>query len=184
MQTWWWAIMVFVVGMVIGIIYYTKTEKGERDLDKIKIYLPIIGGIYKGLYISRFGENLAVLLSGGIPIVQAIKTTSEVIGNSLYREVLLKAAEEVKNGGEMSLVLRQSTLFPPMVSQMVKIGEESGQIDSTLNHVSKFYESETERATQNLAVLIEPFLMVMIGLAVGFLAFAVLMPIYDIAGQM
>ena len=184
MQRWWWAVLVLIAGIVIAMVYYIKTEEGKRDLDKIKLDMPVIGNIFKGLYISRFGENLAVLLNGGIPIVQAIKTTSDVIGNSLYREILLRAADEVKNGGEMSLVLRQSALFPPMVSQMVKIGEESGQIDSTLIHISKFYESETERATQNLSVLIEPFLMILIGLAVGFLAFSVLMPIYDIAGQM
>jgi len=183
MQNWWWALVVIILGMIGGVIYYFRTEAGKIEMDKIKIELPVIGNIFKGLYISRFAENLAVLLSGGIPIVQAIKTTSDVIGNSLYSELLLKAAEEVKNGGDMSSVLRQSDLFPPMVSQMVKIGEDSGQIDSTLGHVAKFYEKETERATQNLSTLIEPILMIFIGIAVGFLAFAVLMPIYDIAGQ-
>lgn len=184
MQVWWWAVAIIILGMVGAVIYYIKTEAGQLEMDKIKIKLPIVGVIFQDLYISRFGENLAVLLAGGIPIVQAIRVSSDVIGNSLYRDLLLKAAEEVKNGGNMSTVLRRSTLMPAMVSQMVKIGEDSGQIDSVLTHVAKFYDQETEMMTKNIATLIEPVLMIIIGLAVGFLAFAVLMPIYDIAGQL
>jgi len=183
MQSYWWVILVGVIGIIGGCIYYIRTDSGRHEMDKIKLELPVIGTIFRDLYISRFGENLAVLLAGGIPIVQAIRTTSDVIGNSFYRELLLQASDEVKNGGDMSAVFRQSTLMPPMVSQMVKIGEDSGQLDSVLNHIAKFYEQETEMMTKNLSTLIEPVLMIVIGIAVGFLAFAVLMPIYDIAGQ-
>jgi len=183
MQQWWIAVLIMIIGIIASVIYYTKSEAGKVEMDKIKLRLPIIGGIFRGLYISRFGENLAVLLEGGIPIVEAIKITSNVIGNYFYHNLLLRAAEEVKNGGDMSVVLRQSDLMPPMVSQMVKIGEDSGQLDSVLKHISKFYEQETDIMTRNLSTLIEPALMIVIGIAVGFLAFAVLMPIYDIAGQ-
>jgi len=183
MQNWWWAALVIIIGVIGGGVYYSRTDGGKQEMDKIKLELPVIGTIFRDLYISRFGENLAVLLSGGIPIVQAIRITSDVIGNSFYRELLLKASDEVKNGGDMSTVFRRSVLMPPMVSQMVKIGEDSGQLDSVLNHIAKFYEQETEMMTKNLSTLIEPVLMIIIGIAVGFLAFAVLMPIYDIAGQ-
>lgn len=183
MESWWWAVLVLIIGVIGGIIYYIKTDNGRDEFDEVKLKLPLIGSIFSGLYVSRFAENLAVLLAGGIPIVQAIRVTSDVVGNSLYRELLLKAADEVKNGGNMSDTLRKSTLMPAMVSHMVKIGEDSGQIDSVLNHVAKFYDQETEMSTRNLSTLIEPILMIFIGLAVGFLAFSVLMPIYDIAGQ-
>jgi len=183
MQDYWWVILIAIIGIFGGGFYFSRTDSGRHEMDKIKLELPVIGTIFRDLYISRFGENLAVLLSGGIPIVQAIRITSDVIGNSFYKELLLKASDEVKNGGDMSVVLRRSTLMPPMVSQMVKIGEDSGQLDSVLTHIAKFYEQETEMMTKNLSTLIEPVLMIIIGIAVGFLAFAVLMPIYDIAGQ-
>ena len=124
-----------------------------------------------------------MLLAGGIPIIRALTVVSSVINNSLYQAVILKAAEEVKIGGNMSDSLRKSPLIPPIVSQMIKIGEESGQIDLVLRHVATFYEQEVDETTKNLSTLIEPVLMIIIGLGVGFLAFAVIMPIYDIASK-
>ena len=183
MSAWWWAVLIVIVGIVVGTIYYIRSESGKKEMDEIKIKVPVLGTVFQSLYITRFSENLAVLLAGGIPIVQAIKVVSEVIGNSLYQELMMKAAEEVKNGGAMSTVFRRSLLIPPMVSHMIKIGEDSGQIDSVLKHISKFYDQEMETSTKNLSVLIEPILMIFIGLAVGFLAFSILMPIYNIAGQ-
>ncbi len=101
----------------------------------------------------------------------------------MYEAVFLRAAEEVKIGGNMSKVFANSSLIPPVVTHMVKIGEESGQVDAVLTHIAKFYDQETEIMTKNLTVLIEPILMVVIGVAVAFMAFAILMPIYNIAGQ-
>jgi type IV pilus assembly protein PilC len=105
------------------------------------------------------------------------------MNNIVYEAVILKAAEEVKIGGNMSSVLQKSPIIPPMVSHMIKIGEESGQIDSVLGHIGRFYEEELENLTKSLSSLIEPVLMVIIGIAVGFMAIAILMPIYNIAGQ-
>jgi len=183
MQGYWWAVLIIIFGFIGGFIYYLRTEKGHKEFDVVKIKIPIIGNIFRGIYVARFAENLGVLLTGGIPIVQALETVSAVIGNVVYESLILKTAEEVKNGGQINVVLRNSPLMPPMVTHMVKIGEESGQIESVLKHIAKFYETETENATKNLSTLIEPILMIIIGVAVGFLAFAVLMPIYDIAGQ-
>ncbi|MDP1884720.1 MAG: type II secretion system F family protein, partial [Candidatus Moranbacteria bacterium] len=109
---------------------------------------------------------------------------SSVIGNTVYEAIFLKAADEIRIGGVMSDVLRKSPQIPPIVSQMVKIGEESGQIDLVLQHVANFYEQESSDMAKNLSTLIEPLLMVLIGVAVAFLAFSVIMPIYNIAGQL
>ncbi|MFA6383117.1 MAG: type II secretion system F family protein [Parcubacteria group bacterium] len=184
MSAYWWAVLVLIFGFIGGLIYYLRTEEGKREWDQIKIKLPIFGEIYQHVYIARFADNLAVLLVGGIPIIKALNVVSSVVGNSVYEAIFLKAADEVKIGGNMSDAFRRFPQIPPIVSQMVKIGEESGQIDLVLNHVARFYEQETDEATRNLSTLIEPVLMVVIGIAVGFLAFSIIMPIYDIAGQM
>jgi type II secretory pathway component PulF len=183
MSSFWWTILIVIAGLVAGLIYYMKTANGKKEMDFIKLRLPIVGSIFQNLYISRFGDNLAVLLSGGIPIVKAITLVSSIIGNSVYRDIFLKTADEVKMGRSMSGVLEKSIYIPPIVSQMVKIGEESGQVDMVLKHIAKYYEQETDIAAKNLATLIEPLIMVVIGIAVAILVFSVLMPIYNIAGQ-
>jgi type IV pilus assembly protein PilC len=166
-----------------AIIYYIKTEDGQEEWDHLKIKLPIIGPIYRFVYITRFAENLAVLLTGGIPIIKSLIVVSNVVDNSVFRDIFIRASEEIKKGGNMSTILKREELIPPIVAQMVKIGEDSGQIDVVLGHVAKFYDREVENITKNLSSLIEPILMVIIGIAVGFMAFAILMPIYNIAGQ-
>ena len=183
MAVYWWAVGIFVLSIIFGIFYYIKTDEGRRDWDRIKIKIPIIGIIFKYIYISRFAENLSVLLLGGIPIISSMRIVSSVINNSVYEQIFLRAADEVKIGGEMSDVLMKYKEIPPIVAQMVKIGEESGQLDSVLKNIADFYERETDVMTRNLSTLIEPILMVIIGTAVGFLAFSVLMPIYNIAGS-
>ncbi|NTU67188.1 MAG: type II secretion system F family protein [Candidatus Moranbacteria bacterium] len=180
----WWAVLIVILGAVGGMLYYLNTEEGKKEFDHVKIKLPIVGVIFRYVYITRFAENLSILLTGGIPIIKALTIVSSVIGNSVYEEIFLRAAEEVKVGGNMSEYLKRVSIIPPTVSHMIRIGEESGQIDSVLLHISHFYEQEVNTMTKNLSTLIEPVLMICIGIAVGFLAVAILMPIYNIAGQM
>lgn len=183
MSKYWWAVGIVIIGFAGGIWYYIKTEEGKREWDQIKIKIPIVGPLFRNVYITRFAENFSVLLAGGIPIIRALTITSSVINNVVYEALFKRAAEEVKVGGNISNVLGKSPLIPPVVSHMIKIGEDSGQIDTVLNHIAKFYEQETELMTKNLSQLIEPVLMIIIGIGVGFMSFAILMPIYNIAGQ-
>lgn len=184
MAAYWWTIAIAIVGFIGVIMYYLKTEDGKKEWDQIKLRLPVVGRIFQYVYIARFADNLAVLLTGGIPIIKALSVVSSVINNTQYQIIILRAADEVKIGGQMSNVFRKFSLIPPIVSQMIKIGEESGQIDVVLRHIARFYEQETDQMTKNLATLIEPILMIIIGVAVAFLAFSVIMPIYNIAGQL
>jgi type II secretory pathway component PulF len=183
MSKFWWAAAIIILGFAGAIVYYLKTEDGKKEWDEVKINLPIVGPIYRYVYITRFSENLEVLLVGGIPIIRALTIVSAVVNNVVYEAIFLKAAEEVKRGGNMSAVFEREPLIPPMVSHMIKIGEDSGQIDSVLGHISKFYDQETEMMTKNLSTLLEPVLMIIIGIAVGFMAVSILLPIYNIAGQ-
>ncbi len=183
MGAYWWAVAIIIIAFVSGAYYYLNTDDGKKEWDQIKIKLPIVGPIFRYVYITRFAENLGVLLTGGIPIIRSLTIVSSVINNIVFENIFLAAAEEVKRGGNMSTVFKRSADIPPMVTHMVKIGEESGQVDSVLGHIAKFYDQETEIMTKNLSTLLEPLLMIIIGIAVGFMAFAILMPIYNIAGQ-
>lgn len=183
MSSFWWVVAIILLGAVGGFFYYIKTEDGRKEWDLIKLRIPLIGNLFQYVYLARFSENLAVLLDGGIPIVRALVIVSEVVDCTAYESVILRAADEVKTGGSMSTVFAKSTQFPPIVSQMIKIGEDAGKISEVLNNVSRFYSQETDRVTRNLSTMLEPILISMLGLGVGILVFAILMPIYSISGQ-
>jgi type IV pilus assembly protein PilC len=184
MSTYWWLVGMLIIAIIGGTFYYVKTSDGKREWDMLKMKIPIIGNLFQYVYISRFSENLAVLLDGGIPIVRALVIVSEVVNTTAYEGVILRAADEVKSGGTMSSVFARSEYFPPIVSQMIKIGEDSGKIAEVLRHMSVFYNQETDRITRNLSTMLEPILITGLGLGVGVLVFAILMPIYNIAGSM
>lgn len=184
MAGYWWAIIIVVLGGIGGFIYYIKTEAGKREWDQVKIKLPIVGKLFRYIYLARFSDNLSVLLAGGIPVVRALAIVSDVVGNSVYESVILRSADEVKTGGNISTVLYKSADFPPIVSKMVKIGEETGKISDVLKSVASFYEQEIEKMARNLSTMIEPVLIVILGIGVAILVFAILLPIYNIAGQL
>lgn len=184
MNSYWWAVAIAIVALIGSAFYYAKTEDGKKEWDIVKMKLPVIGKLFQYVYISRFAENFAVLLEGGIPIVRALIIVSEVVNSTAYEAVILRAADEVKAGGAMSSVFARSEYFPPIVSQMIKIGEDSGKISEVLMHTSNFYAQETDRITNNLSTMLEPILITFLGLGVGILVFAILVPIYSMSGQM
>ena len=184
MQTYWWAVLIAIIGVGIFFYYYINTDAGQSDWNRIVLKLPVIGELMRYVYITRFAENLSSLLSGGIPIVKALIIVSDVTGNQVFRSTILHAAEEVKSGGAMSTVFLRSPVIPPIVSQMVKIGEESGSISKVLDGVANFYRSEVDNIARNMASLIEPVLIVFLGIGVGIMVIGILMPIYNIAGQL
>lgn len=184
MSVYWWAILLAILFIILLTVYYVKTEDGKREWDLVKMKIPIVGKLFQYLYIARFSENLSVLMAGGIPIVKALTLVGEVVNSTAYESVILRAADEVKAGGTMSSVLARSPQFPNIVSQMVKIGEESGKISEVLNNVALFYSKEVDRITRNLSTMIEPVLICFLGAGVGLLVFAVLVPIYNIAGSL
>lgn len=184
MSSFWWVVASVMLAAVGGFFYYIKTEDGRKEWDIIKMKIPVIGRLFQYVYLARFGENLAVLLEGGIPIVRALVIVSEVVDSTYYESVILRAADEVKTGGAMSTVFARSTQFPPIVSQMIKIGEDAGKISEVLMNMSRFYNQETDRITRNLSTMLEPILISGLGIGVGILVFAVLMPIYNISSQM
>jgi type IV pilus assembly protein PilC len=184
MQAYWWAVLILIAGIIAAMVYYIRSEEGSREWDRIKLRIPVIGQLFQYVYITRFAENLSVLLKGGIPIVRALIIVADVVDNIVYKNIILKAAQDVKVGGEINAEFFKHEEFPPMVSSMIKIGEDTGRLSEILEDVARFYNSEVDQITRNLSSIIEPILIVILGIGVGVLVFSVLLPIYNIAGQL
>jgi type II secretory pathway component PulF len=183
MNAYWWAVLLVVFAAIGSIYYYLKTPAGHLQWEIIILKIPVIGTLAQNIYITRFAENLSALLNSGIPVVRALTIVSEVIGNQVYEKIVVQAAEEIKGGGNISKVFIASKEIPPVVSQMMRIGEESGTLANVLDSIAKFYNQEVENMTRSLTVLIEPILIVFLGIGVGILVVGVLLPIYNLAGQ-
>jgi type IV pilus assembly protein PilC len=181
LTNYWWLVIPFVLVAIAGMIYYIRTEDGRKEFDQAILKIPIVGKILKNIYIARFAENLATLVSSGLPITNALLITSDVVGNEVFRAIIKEAAEEVKKGGSISKIFDKYVLMPPVVVQMIHIGESTGRIDYSLSKVTDFYAKEADRMVKNFTTLIEPVIMVILAGAVGVLVSAVILPIYQVA---
>jgi type IV pilus assembly protein PilC len=172
------------VGIIIsGFAFwkYAQTEEGGRVVDTARLNIPYLGDLYRKLYLSRLADNMNTMIVSGIPILRAIEITSAVVDNKIYKEILDRTLLEVKGGAALSASLGQHPEIPGMMVQMIKVGEETGELGSILKTLAKFYQREVMQAVDTLVSLIEPAMIVGLGLGVGVLLASVLMPIYNIA---
>lgn len=173
-----------LIALVVGgfLLYrYSRTEAGKVALAQFKLSLPIMGGLYQKLYLSRISDNFSTMLASGIPILHAIEITASVVDNRIYEELLNTAATKVKGGSVLSEALSGSKEIPGIMVAMLKVGEESGELGKILRTMSRFYAREVSNAVDTIVDLIEPALIVMLGVGVGVLLAAVLIPIYNIS---
>ncbi|MBI4133668.1 type II secretion system F family protein [Candidatus Uhrbacteria bacterium] len=178
---WWVAIIVFSLVVVVILIDYLHTREGKAVLDQVVFSVPVLGDLFRKLYIARFSQIASVLISGGIPIAQALEIGGHTVGSTFYREALHDVAQVVRRGELLSKGLRDhEKLFPPIVSQMVSVGEQTGKIDQMFTRIGAFYSREVDNVVSNLVELIQPVLMIVIGVLVGFLFAAILLPIYNL----
>ena len=159
---------------------YIKTPNGKAVFDNIKISMPALGTVVRNLYLARISESLSTLIKSGIPILDVIHITSDLVGNVNFQKILLDAEESVRGGGNISDVFLRYKEIPPLMSSMVAIGEKTGKLDFMLGHISKFYKSESDNTIDNIATLIEPILVLVLGVAVAILVSAILLPIYNL----
>ncbi|MBU4348518.1 type II secretion system F family protein [Patescibacteria group bacterium] len=178
----WWLILIIFLGMIIiSVVNYFKSAEGKVVFDEIIVKLPLFGNLFKKIYIARFAESTSVLIKGGVPVAQALEITSRTVGSIVYRDIISDLASAVRQGVLLSNALEQnSTYFPSLISQMVAVGESTGQLDELLSRAGSFYTREAEEVIDNLVELIQPALMIVIGVAVGILFSAVLLPIYGL----
>ncbi len=171
------------VGILVFLGFYAlKSKKGKLLIDSLKLKVPIFGPLFTKVYLARISDNMNTMLSSGIPIVRAIEITAGVVGNNTYQDILNNSCEKVKSGNSFSDALGNHKEVPQMLVQMIKVGEETGAMGSILKTLANFYKREVDDAVDTLVGLIEPVMIVALGLGVGMLLTSVLMPIYNIAG--
>lgn len=175
-------LFILFIGAIFMFIYYVKTPQGREKLDNIKIRMPRFGAVFRNFYLARIAETLAVLIKSGVPILDGINITSDVVGNAVYRDILLRARENVQGGGTISEVFEKYEEIPSLLTSMLIVGERTGRTDFILENIFNFYKTESENSVQNLSQLIEPVLILILGLGVGLLISAVLLPIYSLVG--
>lgn len=176
--------IIFLILLGLWLWRLSVTPKGKIYLDKMKLSIPAVGNLYKKLYLSRIADNMDTMLTSGVPIVRAIDITSEVVGSQVYKEVLKNVADGVKAGLAFSTAFeKHGKQVPGMMVQMIKIGEETGSLGQILKTLADFYKREVDDAIDTLVGLIEPVMIVVLGLGVGILLVSVLMPIYNLAGS-
>jgi type II secretory pathway component PulF len=179
--------LILLVAIIIGGFFlwrYLRTESGKLALDDAKITTPLIKNLYSKLYLSRIADNMNTMLISGIPMVRGLDLTSSVVDNMVYKKLLDKTVEDVKGGSSVSSALEKHEEIPGIFVQMVKIGEETGQLGNILKTLADFYRREVTNSIDSLVSLIEPVMVVMLGLGVGFMMAAVLVPIYSISAGM
>lgn len=176
-------VLIFLVLLAIWLWRLSSTDKGRLYLDEIRLSIPVVGNLYRKLYLSRIADNLDTMLSSGVPIVKSIDISSDVVGNHVYKEVLKDSADAVKSGLSLSAAFERHTdTMPSLMVQMVKVGEETGSLGNILKNLTEFYKREVDDAVDTLVGLIEPVMIVVLGLGVGLLLVSVLVPIYNLAG--
>ena len=182
LRKWGVFLFVFFVILVISLQRYIKTSEGKNNFDKISLRLPLIGSSLKMVCLSRFAENLSTLIAGGIPVAQALETSGEIVGNTVYKEIIFLARDEVRKGENISSVLQgYPEIFPPVFSQMASVGEKTGTLDKTLLNLVDFYQREVDRNIENLFSVLEPLLIVFLGVIVAGLMMSILLPLYNMA---
>ena len=176
-------VLLFFVGVAIFAFRYMQTEAGQLFFDSFKLDIPYLGSLYQKLYLSRISDNFATMLVSGVPVVEAVEITASVVGSRTYELILHDVGEEVKGGATISDSLGRHPEIPGIMTAMIRVGEETGELGSILSTLAKFYQREVTTAVDTLVDLIEPLMIVLLGLGVGTLLASVLIPIYNLAGS-
>lgn len=183
MRNFWWLLIVLGGAFVWGFKVFSKTEIGAQYLSRLMLKLPIWGKIRKMLILAQFTRTLGLLIGAGIPIIVALKVVSELLASPSYQEALDFAIARVERGSPLYQPLASNPIFPPIIGQMLRVGEETGKMDEVLNRLSVYFEGESENLIRNLTTALEPVILVILGLGVGVLVLSIILPIYNLTSQ-
>ncbi len=184
LSSYWWLLILLILTLISLFRLYTRTDRGRRQIDYLKLKLPVFGGLFQRVYIVRFTRSMQTLVASGITITNALDIVSEVVDNEIYKDLILQTEEEVEGGNSLAIIFEDSKEIPPMVSQMIKVGEKTGRLETVLDNVTDFYSKEAENMVSNLVTLLEPFVIVVMGLGVGVMIAAIILPMYNLANNM
>lgn len=180
----WYFAVGFLIAFIVAFKMFLKTRVGRRSYDRFKLKAPVFGKLNHKIALARFARTLGTLLSSGVPILQALETVAGTVSNEIISDAVLEARARIREGDRIGDPLQRSNLFPPMVVQMISIGEESGALDPMLAKVAEFYESEVDAALASLTSAIEPVMIVFLGGVVGFIVISMFLPLVSVINQL
>lgn len=184
LQSYWYVALIAVGLFGLGVFLYSKTKVGRKHIDWLKLHIPIIGVVVRKSSIARFARTLETLQRSGVPLMESLEIVGKTSGNVHIEKALQYALDSLGEGQGISKPLAITNIFPPLVTQMMEIGEETGELEKMLSKIADFYEEEVDVAVKNLTSMIEPVITVFLGVVVGFIAIAVIMPMYEMMGEM
>ncbi|MBI2415289.1 MAG: type II secretion system F family protein [Candidatus Kerfeldbacteria bacterium] len=180
LQQWWLVLLIAIIGVSVGLYFYIHTLAGRWYFDWIKIHIPIIGPLYQRIALTRFAVSFSNLLLSAVPVTKALEIVGDVVNNAVYHNLIEQTIIEVENGNAIASVFIRSKDIPPLVSQMLSVGEETGKIDEILKKMGAFYSQQVETGIATLTSLIEPIIILLLGIAAAIMVTGILLPIYSI----
>lgn len=179
----WFVFFGLLGGGIFGLAKWRQTEQGARTIDRYLLKLPVFGVLQQKIILTEFARTMALLLGAGISLLEALEIVSEALSNVVYRDALKEAYSFVEKGSSLAAAVEHYDFFPAILPQMISVGEETGQLDEVLLKLSHYFESESEQSVKGLTTALEPLIMIVLGLGVGFLVIAIVMPIYSLTSQ-
>jgi general secretion pathway protein F len=179
MRFYWWVIVLCIVAVILGIRKAVKTTKGRYIWDSLKLRLPVIGQINRKIALSRFGRTLGSLLQSGVPLITSLQIVRNIVNNVLIGDVIDDAMGDIQAGKSLNIALSRSAWFPPVFRQMISVGEQSGDLEGMLQKIAEAYEREVETRITGMTALIEPVMILLMALVVGFIVISILLPIFE-----
>jgi len=175
--------IVLLILLIVAHKFYSKTDKGRYNIDRLKLRIPLIGDLIRKSAISRFSRTLGTLISSGVPILDALDITARASGNRVIHDAIKKSVLSIAEGETITQPLKQCGVFPPMVTQMISVGEKTGGLDEMLSKIADFYDEEVDAAVAALTSVIEPVIIVFMGVVIGGILIAMYLPMFDIIGK-
>jgi type II secretory pathway component PulF len=183
MSAYWWMILLALGGAIFGLKAWGKTPRGRYQLDYFKLKIPIVGELSLKMSVARFCRTFGTLINSGVPMMRSLEIVGETLGNAVLTEAIDNTRISIREGHKLSDPLAESGLFPTMVTHMIDVGEESGRLSEMLVKVGDFYDQEVDATVKGLTSMIEPMLIIFLGLVVGFIAVSVMTPIFTMVNE-
>ena len=181
MVDWWWLVVIGIAGIFVAMFMFTRTEPGGWWWDASKLRVPIFKRMFRALYISRSLHTMGELVNAGVPMLDTLSITGEISGNRLFKRLWRSVYSSVKQGKKIAQPLQKTSLLPTAVVQMISAGEESGKLGEVLDEVSSFYAKQLREVIKTVTSMIEPIMIVVMGSVVGFIAMAIILPIFKLS---
>ncbi|HEU5179754.1 MAG TPA: type II secretion system F family protein [Candidatus Polarisedimenticolia bacterium] len=178
-----WLLVLLAGGAAFGVFQYHKTYRGKRQIDQMVLKMPILGTLMRKIAVARFCRTLGTLLTSGVPILDGLEITARTSGNSIIEDAIMATRKSIEEGKTIAQPLEETDVFPPMVIQMISVGEQTGALDAMLSKIADFYEDEVDEAVENLMSLLEPVMIVFLGVMIGGIVISMYMPMFSLIGK-